>query len=161
MSKYKMNQNKNEKKYNNNRKEHKKFNKQPKVVNYTELKVPLYLSANQDIIDEVIDVLSDTKFDKISIPLSTYRSLIDSNVDADDTRIATIGHIRKYDSEESEFTVVIYNNFIGLINSHKHFVIEPQITYNKDKKLGTIIKFNIIPVVYENEEADAYEDSND
>lgn len=148
------NQNNNGKKYNNNggrNNNRNKVNMQSKV-NPNEIKVPLYLPAdlNKNIINEIIDVINTTKFDKISIPLGTYRCLIDSNADANDNRISTIGYIRKYDTETEMFTVVIFNNFIDLFKSKSDNAITLQYNSYKDH-LGTITKFNIVPVFYEDE----------
>lgn len=128
--------------------------KQPKV-NPNEIKVPLFLSADLDdnLVDEILDVLSNTRFNKISIPLGTYRSLIDSNVDMDDNRISTIGYIRDYDAETSVFTVIIFNNFIDLIKKFDNPAVNLMMNIRNNNSLGSITKFNIVPEIDNKEEA--------
>lgn len=151
MSKNNMYQNKNEKRNNRDRGDfnNKKSNKQPKV-NYNKINVPLYLAAdlNENIIEEIIDVLAGTKFNKISIPLGTYRCLVDNNTDVNDSRICTIGYINNYNESTKEFTVVIYNNFINTVKEFNNPVIDIKFTIHEDK-LGTIVKFNVIPTITE------------
>lgn len=161
MSNNNTNQNNNERHHNNrgghNFNNRKKVNKQPKV-NPNEIKVPLYLPADLDenIINEINNVLTTTKFDKISIPLGTYRCLIDSNVDADDARVSTIGYIRKYDAETEMFTVVIFSNFIDFFKAQSDNVVTLQFNSHKDH-LRTITKFIIVPVVCDDECTDCDE----
>ena len=134
--------------------------KQPKV-NPNEVKAPLYLPADlaDTIREQILGVLAGCKFNKISIPLGTYRYLVDNTVGEDDNRITTIGYVRRYDAESQEFSVVIFNNFIDLIKSNEHNAIELVFsTYNEN--LGTILKFNIIPVEYA-DEVDEQEDETD
>lgn len=160
MSNNNANQN-NERTYNNNHRgrnnNRNKVAKQPKV-NPNEIKAPLYLSANlsEDIINEITDVLTNTRFNKISIPLSTYRCLVDSNVDADDNRVCTIGYIRNYNAETKEFTVVVFSNFIDIIKEQGDIALELQFTKYKEG-LGTITKFIIVPVYNEESEDDIEE----
>ena len=129
-----------------------KTKKQPKI-NPNEFKLPLYLSADlsEKVTNEIIDVLSNTKFDKVSIPLSTYKTLMDSNVDETDTRVCTIGYIRKYDSESKCFTVIVFNNFVDLIKEFGDSAIVLQFTTHKEN-LGTITRFNVCPVLYDDSE---------
>ena len=147
------NRNNNGRNNNNRRGQNNNFNKkvtrQPRV-NPNEIKAPLYLPAdlNENIVNEITTVLTETKFNKISIPLGTYRCIIDSNVDADDARVCTIGYIRKYDAETKEFTLTLFNKFTDLIKSQGDVVVELQFTTFKEA-LGSITKFNIVPVVYE------------
>lgn len=137
----------------NNSNGNKKPIKKNHKVNPNEIKVPLYLPAdlNENTANEILKVLAETKFNKISIPVGTYRCLIDYNVDESDNRVCTIGYIRNYNIKNNEFTVVIFSKFMDFVKSMKESAIELTFTNYKDK-LGTITKFNIIPVVYENEE---------
>lgn len=149
----KNNQNNNRKNY-NNRGEHNnnRVARQPKV-NPNEFKAPLFLPASLDenVVREIIEVLSTTKFNKISIPLGTYRYNTDTTVDVNDTRVCTIGYIRNYNQETEEFTVSVFSKFTDLVKSFNDAAIELQFTMYKEK-LGTITKFNIIPVIYTEEE---------
>ena len=122
----------------------KKFNKKPRV-NPNEVKASLCISKviTEDMYREIIDVLANTKFNKISIPLGIYRNAIDSNVDADDVRITTIGYIRDYNTETYEFTVVIFKNFIDYIKKIENPVIDLLFTETRNGTLGTITKFVI------------------
>lgn len=154
MSKINQNNKKtNNKEHNNNFNERNKVAKQPKV-NPNELKAPLFLPAdlNENIVSEILDVLEKNRFNKISIPVGTYRNLIESNIDADDTRVCTIGYVRGYNAETEEFTVIVFSKFIDLIKSHGDIAMELQFTEYKEK-LGTITKFNIVPAVYEENNA--------
>lgn len=148
----KNNQNNNGKSYNNNNfNSRKKVARQPKV-NPNEIKASLFLPANlnENIKNEILDVLATTKFNKISIPLGTYRFMIDSNISEDDNRICTIGYIRNYNADTKEFTVVIFSKFIDLVKGNSNVAIELQFTEYKEN-LGTITKFNIIPVIVDYE----------
>ena len=140
----------NEKNQVNNR----NYKKQPKA-NINEFKVPLYLLSEPDesVNDEILEVLTATKFNKISIPLGTYRSVIDDTVDENDTRLCTIGYIRNYNAETKEFTVIIFSNFADLFREQESTVIDLQFTTYKGK-LGVITKFNIVPVVEDDEESE-------
>ena len=136
----------------NNNYDRKKVNKQPKV-NPNEIKAPLYLPAdlNENIVNEITEVLTSTKFNKISIPIGVRKCFIDNTVDANDTRVATIGYIRNYNAETCEFTVIVFGNFTNIIKELGSIAIDLQIITYKES-LGTITKFNIIPVIYEETE---------
>lgn len=152
MSKNKINQNRKTNNYDRTNTSRTQKSKQPKV-NPNEIKALLYLPEDitDTIREQILGVLESCKFNKISIPLGTYRCLIDSSVSENDSRVTTIGYIRKYDAEAQEFSVVIFNKFIDLIKANEHNAIE--LTYNTyGENLGTILKFNIIPVEYEDEE---------
>lgn len=159
MSKNNTNQN-NER--NNNRggnyNNRKKVAKQPKV-NPNEIKAPLYLPAdlNENIVNEIPDVLTGTRFNKISIPLNIRKCFLDYNVDENDTRTSTIGYIRRYNAETREFTVVIFSNFIDAVKEYANVAVEPQFTTYKDG-LGTITKLTMVPVVYEDAPAEEVEE---
>lgn len=94
--------------------------------------------------DEILAVFAETKFNKISFPLSSYRRLLDENAPDDETRSLTVGYVLKFDPETNKLTVVIYNTMLPTIQSFENPVIEPVFT-ERDGKLGTIIKLNIVP----------------
>lgn len=127
--------------YNTNRKfkEHK--------VNPNEIKASLCLPAdlNENIVNEILDVLSKAKFNKISVPLNTYRWMTENTADKTDTRVSTIGYIRYYNAETREFSLVVFPSFIDMVKSLGDVAVELQFTEFKEK-LGTITKFNLIPV---------------
>lgn len=144
---------------NNNFDENRKAIKQPKV-NPNEIKLPLYLPADleENIVNEIFDVLSTTRFNKISVPLGTYKCLVDSDIDGDDNRVCTIGYIRNYNKENNEFTVIVFGKFLDTIKAYNDIAME--LTFNKYKdSLGTITKFNIVPVYYEEESEDGTEET--
>lgn len=150
--------NQNNKRTNNkerNFNDHNKVARQPKV-NPNEFKAQLFLPASlsESIKTEILDVLAKTKFNKISIPVGTYRYLIESNIDADDARVCTIGYIRGYNAETEEFTLVVFSKFTDIIKSLGDIAIDLQFTQYKEK-LGTITKFNILPVLYDEEDEQA------
>ena len=125
----------------------KKFNKKPREpkVNPNEVKATLGIlkPVDEKVYTEILDVLASTKFNKVSIPLGIYKSVIDSNVDADDSRITTIGYIRDYDAETKKFTVIIFKNFIDYIKDNNYSAIDLLFTVTKNGDLGTITKFII------------------
>lgn len=125
----------------------KKFTKKPRV-NPNELKASLSINKtiNEDMYNEILDVLSNTRFDKISIPVGILKSFIDPNVDADDSRIVTIGYIRNYNAETKEFKLIIFNAFLDQIkNLAGDFSVDALFTETRDNTLGTITKFTIYP----------------
>lgn len=152
------NQNNYEKNHNKNHGGRKNFNNKVAKVNPNEIKAPLYLPAdlNENIASEILNVLTTTKFNKISIPLGIYRNCIENNVDPDDNRICTIGYIRKFDAETEEFTVVIFSKFTDIIKGLGDIAVDLMYTTYKDA-LGTITKFNILPVFYETDDEEANE----
>lgn len=128
------------------------FNKnrtnQKRIVKNTALKVPFKTPSgvSNDICNEIMDVIETTKFDKISIPLSSYRRYYDSRIDEKDTKIFVIGYIRKFNKEDNTFTVVIFNNNTKTVTEFANPEITVGFTQFKDK-LGTITKFIIAPGV--------------
>lgn len=155
------NQSNNERYYNNNRggrrnsfNNRNKNDRQPKT-NPNVIKMPLYLqnSIPEDIANEILSILATNKFNKISIPLSTYRFTFEETNEGDN-RVYTIGYIRNYNAETCEFTVVVFDGFLDAIKSLGNVGINPMYTtYNN--ALGTITKFIAVPVVLaENESTD-------
>ena len=138
-----MSNNKNfNKKYDKNEKPNtKKTARRPKV-NPNEFKVPLHLSADLslNVIDEILDVLASTRFDKISIPVGTYRCLVDTNSPIDDNRVSTIGYIKGYDPDTNVFTIVVFNTFNEFMTSHDGIYMDLHIIANEEG-LKTITKF--------------------
>lgn len=112
--------------------------------NYITAKLVLCKNASDSVFDEIVDVLKKTKFNKISFPLSSYRNLFDDTVAADDTRMLTVGYIKKFDAENLEFTVMVFPKCKEVVDTFKSPAIEVVWTESNDK-LGVIIKLNIIP----------------
>ena len=128
-------------------KENKKFFKKSKN-NPNEIKAPLTINKviDENVYTEIIDVLDSTKFNKVSIPIGMFRTLIDSNVDADDARVTTVGYIRNYNAETKEFSVVIFKGYLELIKKHDKYTVDLLFTETSKGGLGTITKFVINPV---------------
>ena len=139
---YNTNQENRRKTFNGN----KKFNKAPKV-NPNEIKAQLRIEKviTEDIYTELLDVLASTKFNKVSIPLGVYKNAIDSNVDADDARITTVGYIKDYNAETQIFTVVIFKGLVDTIKNFENPVMKLLFTETRKGTLGTITKFVINP----------------
>lgn len=98
-----------------------------------------------EIENEVKEVLAETKFDKISIPLNTYRRLLsEDGGDSEDTKITTIGYIKNYNPETEKFTVVIFNTFKDIIKSWEDLRVQERHTITKEGTLKTIIKFLLV-----------------
>lgn len=135
------------------------FNKnrtnQKRIVKNTVLKVPFKTPSgvSNDICNEIMDVIETTKFDKISIPLSSYRRYYDSRIDEKDTKIFVIGYIRKFNKEDNTFTVVIFNNNTKTVTEFANPEITVGFTQFKDK-LGAITKFIIAPGVEVDDDSD-------
>lgn len=102
------------------------------------------IGASESIKNEILAVLKSTKFNKISFCLSSPRRYFDESVAADDTRIITVGYIKKYDPKNEEFTLVIFNNLREVVETFENPVVEVIFT-EVNGKLGTITKLNIIP----------------
>lgn len=112
--------------------------------------VPLSVreGTSEEIINEIIDVLKGTKFNKISIPLTTYRYMCDESIPEDDIRITTAGYIKKFNATDKTFTVVLFANNAKAITekyAKEDLMIEAVFTQYKDK-LGIITKFVLAPV---------------
>lgn len=105
---------------------------------------PLCLSSDitDELREEIMKVIKATRFNKISIPLGAYRYLIDKKADATDTRVVTVGYIKKYDDEHDTFSVVVFGNSKEIINSLNNLCIK--VIYTEyDGKLGVITKIII------------------
>ena len=102
-------------------------------------------SEFSSILEEVYETLAITPFDKISVPVSTYKSYIDDSIDPNDNKTITVGYIRSYDDRDEVFNIVLFDKYKELANNELH--IEPfynTIYEDGITKLGTIIKLNII-----------------
>ena len=118
------------------------------------LKLTLALpdGTSENVINDILEVLSQERFDKISHPVGTYRYLLDNTIPKDDTRIITVGYIKSYDPEKEEFTVVIYGQNRDLIYGFKDPGLE--IVFNTfEDALSVITKFNVIPLFSEEEDS--------
>ena len=106
------------------------------------LKVILPSDITESLSEEIFDVLVNTRFNKISIPVNTYRHYTDPNT-PDDNKVITVGFIKSYDAEEKTFNIVIFNNNIEAVGKIANPAAE--IVYSEyHGKLGTITKINIV-----------------
>lgn len=111
----------------------------------TIIKAPMIITreCSDEVRQEVLNVLSSTQFNKISIPLYSIRNILFED-ESDNTKNITVGYIRGYDSETNEFTVVIYDGFKDKITKFENPAIEIVFgIYNNE--LTVISKLNIIP----------------
>lgn len=116
------------------------------IIKHTELFIELLIEEDtEDILEEVYETLAITPFDKISVPVSTYKSYIDDSMDPNNNKTITVGYIRSYDDRDEVFNIVLFDKYKELANNELH--IEPfynTIYEDGITKLGTIIKLNII-----------------
>ena len=120
--------------------------KQPPKPTILKLGFALPEGTPDSVIEEILEVIRNAQFDKISVPVSTYRYILDPSIPTDDTRVLTIGYIKDYDPEEEEFTIVVYRANFDTISAIDNPVLE--IVFNSyNDKLGVITKFNVIPYV--------------
>lgn len=129
----------------------KEYNKK-KVNNnkrYNVFDIVFYKETPDDIKDEIIEVLKTTQFNKISIPVSSYKKLVNHD-QPDDTKNLTVGFIKSFNKNNNKLKVVVFNNFKERINKLDNSAIEVIYTEKTNKSgnvsLGTIIKFNIINI---------------
>jgi len=128
--------------------------KQPVKPQNLKLALALPEGTSESVVNEILDVLANMRFDKISVPVGTYRALLDPSVAADDTRVLTVGYIKSYDPEKEEFSVVIYSANRDAIYAFKDPGLE--IVFNQyNDSLGIITKFNVIPLSADNTEESA------
>ena len=113
-----------------------------------------------DIHNEIMDIIETTKFDKISVPVSSYRRFYDNRVDASDNRTSVIGYIRSFNKEDNTFTVVIYSNNAKITSEFVNPEISIAFTIYKDE-FGAITKFIIAPTTSEEENTGDDENSTD
>lgn len=117
---------------------------QKRQNNAIEARLSLPTDLSDDLYNEIMEVLQTTKFNKISFPLSSYRHNHDNTLPADDTRVITVGYIKKFDQKNNKFIVVLFNNAKAVIDGFVNPVIDVSFTqYNG--KLGTITKLIIAP----------------
>lgn len=127
--------------YNNKKTSTRKQNTNTKRVPDNVFEAPLLVESTTDnTYEEVLEILSSTKFEKISIPLNAYKSKLD-DTNPDDTKITTIGYIKSFDKTKDTFTFVVFNAFKDKVKEWTNASVEAKYTVNKDKSLKTIIKF--------------------
>lgn len=99
--------------------------------------------VSEDLKKEIIDVLKSSRFNKLSYPIVSYRKLIAENSDEEDTKIITVGYIKKYIKDENKFIFNIFNNCKDAVNNFTNPVIKVTFT-EYDGKLGIISKIIVV-----------------
>lgn len=119
--------------------------------------VPLYDEMAEETEKAVLDILAKTPFNKISVPVSIYKSRVDPNTPCDDTRVITAGYVKKYDPETKKFTIVIFNRLCEIVAAIDNPVMDIAHTeYNGN--FGTITKLIVAGVVKREDQELADED---
>ena len=112
---------------------------------YMKLGLVLPDDISDRLADEILSVLQQTPFSRISIPVSTYRFYTDESVADNDNRVITVGYVKSYDADTRTFTVVIFNANRPLISSFENPALE--VVFSEyGGKLGVITKLNVIPL---------------
>ena len=127
-----------------------------KKVQQSYLKVGFVVpeGTTDEVMEDIFEVLKKTPFNKISVPVGTYRYLIDDSIAEDDNRVITVGYIKRYDPEIRVFDIAIFNANKQTIEAFDNKALELVFTeYNN--KLGTITKFNIVSLPDDVEEENA------
>ena len=129
----------------------KEYNKKKtnNIKRYNTFDIKFFKETSNNVKDEIIEVFKNTQFNKISIPVASFKNIVNPE-DADDNKNLTVGFVKSFNPETNKFKVVIFNKFKEVINNLEDSAIE--ITYNEktDKydnvSLRTIIKLNIIAI---------------
>lgn len=109
------------------------------VALFPEAKTPKYEYDKQSL----LDILSDIKFDKISIPLYTYKNLI---FDGGIKGTIAVGYIKDFNPETEEFTVVIFGKNAESVCTFEDPVIYPRVYIdNETEDVKSIIGLDICP----------------
>lgn len=125
------------------------------------IKAQLDLSAIPgEIAEEIEQVISATRFNKISIPVYSPRYLLteEENKDTSDKRTAVVGYVKRYNPEDQTFQIVLFANAKAAVNGFVNPVIEPTYTQYNDK-LSVITKLVIVPGEAEEEDEATKEDA--
>lgn len=125
------------------------------------IKAQLDLSAiPSEIAEEIDQVISATRFNKISIPVYSPRCLLtdEENKDTSDKRTAVVGYVKRYNPEDQTFQIVLFANAKAAVNGFVNPVIEPTYTQYNDK-LSVITKLVIVPNEVEEEDEATKEDA--
>lgn len=121
-----------------------KGDRKPRINNKIELGFYVSPDTPETIVDEIEEAFSITPFDKISFPITTYKSYLDKRIPEDDNRVSAVGYVKDYDIEKGLFTVVIFNSIAEIITKFEQPVLEV-IFSSRDDKLGVITRLNIVP----------------
>ena len=125
------------------------------------IKAQLDLSAIPDeIAEEIEQVISATRFNKISIPVYCPRYLLteEENKDTPDKRTTIVGYVKRYNPEDRTFQIVLFASVKATINGFINPIIKPAYTQYNDK-LSVITK--LVIALGEAEEEDEATTDND
>lgn len=125
------------------------------------IKAQLDLSAISDeIAEEIEQVISATRFNKISIPVYCPRYLLteEENKDTPDKRTTIVGYVKRYNPEDRTFQIVLFASVKATINGFINPIIKPAYTQYNDK-LSVITK--LVIALGEAEEEDEATTDND
>ena len=129
----------------------KEYNKKKTNNNkrYNTFDIKFFKETSNNVKDEIIEVFKNTQFNKISIPVASFKNIVNPE-DTDDNKNLTVGFVKSFNPETNKFKVVIFNKFKEAINNLEDSAIEITYTEKTDKSgnvsLGTIIKLNIIAI---------------
>ena len=129
----------------------KEYNKKKTNNNkrYNTFFIKFFIETFNNVKDEIIEVFKNTQFNKISIPVASFKNIVNPE-DTDDNKNLTVGFVKSFNPETNKFKVVIFNKFKEAINNLEDSAIEITYTEKTDKSgnvsLGTIIKLNIIAI---------------
>ena len=123
--------------------------------NYIRCGIVVPEGTSDAVMEEIFNVLRSTQFNKISIPVGTYRYLIDDSIADDDNRVITVGYIKRYDPESNMFDIAIFSNNKQTIEEFENPALE-LVFKEYNNKLGVITKFNTVSLP----DADAEEDDS-
>ena len=116
---------------------------------YNTFDIKFFKETSNNVKDEIIEVFKNTQFNKISIPVASFKNIVNPE-DTDDNKNLTVGFVKSFNPETNKFKVVIFNKFKEAINNLEDSAIEITYTEKTDKSgnvsLGTIIKLNIIAI---------------
>ena len=119
--------------------------KQQPKQNFMKFGIALPYEISDSLTEEIMEVLKSVPFNKVSIPVSTYRYLVEDGIANDDNRVITTGYIKNFDAETETFTVVLFSNNREKIEKFSNPMLE--IVFSEyNGKLGVITKFNIVPI---------------
>jgi len=121
--------------------------------NYIKCGIVVPEGTSDAVMEEIFNVLRSTQFNKISIPVGTYRYLIDDSIADDDNRVITVGYIKRFDPESNMFDIAIFSNNKQTIEEFENPALE-LVFKEYNNKLAVITKFNIVSLPDADDEED-------
>lgn len=105
-------------------------------------------SGNKFNKTEFVDIMSKIPFDKISIPLYSYKCLIHNNDSMPGN--AVCGYIEGYNADTDTFNVVVHERYTDVIGGYDNPIIFPRVVVdrNDSNKIVMIKGFDICPRMY-------------